>query len=575
MKKVNRFVQAARLSPAAALLLTMISGAGAQVSLPAPVERGTLATDAFSAGAPSKVIGTLPSDLWRGAAVPEIAALLHDAPAAPSTPGVGEALRRTLLSPGTAPTGSTPALGGLKLRAFARSGSAEEARTIASLSNAPQSEPFTAEALATADLLSDATAAACGRGQRLADGRDTPFWLKLRVLCYAAAGETDAAGLTLDLLREQGELGSTDEAFLTPLAFGGALTSPPPPETALHLAILRRLKSPITLTARAPAEGGVLRAIATDSNIDPATRVIAALNGAAAGIMSAADLDAVFQSLTIVDAEVANAASLAAARPDDPMTDVLLHRSIRLMQAPEFLRDKAGRISLALDLATSFPRAVAAARLYEVDLKALQGALVPASEAANFARARLIVGDANGAAQWLLSMLGGGTAQGLAAPEAQRFSDLVSLLDILDPVVAGSVAEAGGIKIEKIEPTGAGQAQTSDPAKLARILNAAFAGAAGGSAGLSALAGIAASDMTGVDDPVASIVLFRALEGAGLGDLARRVRLERVLLSRLTPEAPRAASVSSAESAPQPVAQPARQPRERSRTPRLKPPPGR
>lgn len=556
MSRVNGSVKAICLVQAIAFVL--VSGAGAQVAPPTPVERGTLSADAFATGAPSSVAGALPRDLWRGADPSDIADLLRDAPATPASPGVGEALRRTLLATGDTPPGATPELGGLKLRALARSGFAEEARTIASLSNAPQSEPYAAEALATADLLANATEDACGRSQRLRAGRDTPFWLKLRVFCYAAAKETDAAGLTLDLLREQGELTPTDVALLTPLAFGGALASPPSPESALHLAVLRRFEAPVYLTPDAAVDGGVLRAVAEDAKIEPATRLAAAMRAAAAGIFSTADLGAVFQSLPLADADLANATGVAAARPNDPMTDVLLHRSIQLMQAPEFLRDKAGLISLALNIADSFPRLVTASRLYEADLKALQGALVPSAEAATFARARLIAGDANGAAQWLLSMLGGGKAQGLPAPEARQFAELVAQLDMLDPAVAKSVAEAGGISIERpVAPDARQSSLAADPAKLARILDAAFSAASGGSAGLSALAGIAASAAAHSDDPIASVVFERSLQSAGLADLARRTMLERFVAGRF---------------APAPAAPTATATRERGRTPRLKPP---
>ena len=503
------------------------TGVSAQVELPGPVEQVQLAKDAFSTGTLTRGDGAMAPVLWRGADPARINELLTFVPSRLAAPSLGEALRRALLSPGDAPSGASDSLGGRKLLALARAGFTEEARTVASLSNAPTGDPWVGQALAVADLLDGTTNAACRRNAALTSGRDAEFWVKLRVLCYAAAGERDAADLTLTLLREQGALGNTDEVLLTALATGVSPKQPVKPASALDLAAILQLELPLAPALLDEADAGVLKAVARNGALEPATRINAANRAATMGVVSTGDLIAFYESFDLEVADVARAADIALERSGDPVTDVLMFQSVKQMTAPEFLRDKAARINQALGLADSFPRSYALALLYADEIDAMEGALLSAAEAGRFSLARMAVGDGDGAARWLFSMLGSGGLTALDEEDAMEMIDLTNLLAVLDPISAAAVAEAAGISIAATSRRGAitAAAHTDDQLR-GQITEAAFDAAIDGVPGQAALAALAMSDVAAPGDNVANVIISQSLRAAGLNDLRHRLDFE-------------------------------------------------
>ena len=503
--------------------------ANAQIALPEVVETQPIAVDPFSMGLLNRSNGALPGSLWDGAEPQTIDYLLERLPAQPSAPSLGEAMRRVLLSSGAAPQGAGPSLGGKKLLALAQAGYVEEARTVASLSNAERNDPWTGQALAVADLLQGDVADACRRGASIASGRGEPFWVKLRVLCYAEAGELDAADLTLNILREQGLLTSDEDAFLDAASRGVAPEAPLAPRTALQYAIAKTIRAPLAPGLLMKADGGVLAAIAGSDGFDDATRIEALQRAVAMGVVDGAGLSALLRDVEFDLAEIGNAAAVAAERGGDPLTDALLYQSVQEMNAPEFIRDKAQRIALALSLADSFHRAYALSVLYADDIADLEGVLVAPSEARRFAAARMATGDAVGAAQWLSAALDGASVAALPEPEAFAFIDQVNLLALLDPQTASQVARSAGVSILQPSQDVAGQpdhdAGVADGAAMARILEIAFDAAVDDIAGQAGLAALAASAAWGADD-VRQVIVSRSLSVAGLGELNRRYAFE-------------------------------------------------
>ncbi len=516
----------------AAGVLCVLQSAHAQSGGPAAVERTNLSRDAFSTGLLDGGRDALPTDLWRGADAGVVEFLLDKAPARPVTPSLGEAIRRTLLSSGAGPEDAPKSLGGAKLMALARAGFIEQARTVASLSSAPGGDPQVGQALAVGDLLEGDVGAACARNAALSEGRDADFWVKLRILCYAIAGERDAADLTFGLVREGGALSEADEPFLAALATGAAPKTPPAPENALHLAALRQLELPLTPSLLAEADGGVLKAVAMDASAGPETRVAAGVRASAMGVFTGRELAALYRSLPLDVAQVGRASAYAIERPNDPLTDAILFQAIDQMTAPEFLRDKASRITEALRAADSFPRAYAAALVYADQIAALDGALIAPSESAQFAKARMIVGDGNGAARWLYAMLGTGDISAMDDESAMELIELANLLEILDPVAAAAVAETAGVALGAPLAAGPVAAASADTGALAPIVEAAFDASINGSSGQAALAALAASSSAPVGDPLAAVVIEQSLRAAGLDDLRRRMALEAVLKTR-------------------------------------------
>ena len=429
------FTVSALITGAVALVSVLaMSGVRAQVAVPEIVETAPLATDAFSTGTIERGGGALPETLWDGSDPQTLEFLLMHAPSRLSSPSQGEVLRRTLLSRGQAPASAQSSLGGRKLIALARTGMVEEARTIASLSSAGRNDPWVGQALATADLLGGDIAAACRRNANLTSGRDEVFWVKLRVLCFAQAGEIDAADLTLNILREQGSLSAADVVYLRSSVTKTAPTVQPSVETALHYAITKSLGLPLSQGLMSNADAGVLMATAKDETADLASRIWASEQTVAMGIAPVEQLASIMTAASFDVAEVAETPAALRDRAGNPLTDALVYQSVAAMAAPEFLRDKAGRIAAGISIAESFPRAFALSMLYADEINAMEGVLVTPNEALSFATARMAAGDSVGAGRWMQAALGSNPNVGaLPQPVASAFIDQVNLLAVLDP----------------------------------------------------------------------------------------------------------------------------------------------
>lgn len=515
------------------------SAAFAQTAPLAPVEQASLAQDAFATGLLDRDEGALEPDLWRGADARILSALLAAAPARPASPAIGVAARRVLLSAGEGPQGADAALGGAKLKALVRLGFIGEAREVEGLAVGGKSDPATLEAMASADLLGGEVTAGCAKVQRISAPRDNAYGAKLRALCYAAAGELDAADLALGLLRERGALSEADEAILAPLTSGGKPKAGAEAIDPAHYAAQKFADVPLTLSPK--AEAGVLRAAAGDDGAPWAWRLAAAKRAASMGVMSAASLKELFGAGALEVAAVANGLEAFRQRPDDAAALAAAYQLAKSKSAPEFARDRAALVAGVISAARDFETLFSASALFAEEIRGFNGLLVSAKEAEAFALSRLALGDVSGAEAWL----GAGAASGLASSEASDISALVAAAKS----GAGRAPRAGA---------------SVGAAPLALAVDAVIEAAGERIAGQGALAALAASGAAADGDPVAEIVVARGLATAGLDDLARRRGVERLLQDRFAAVQP-AAAATAAPSAPG-----AKQP-----APRVKPAPPR
>ncbi|MEM9706303.1 MAG: hypothetical protein AAF850_09545 [Pseudomonadota bacterium] len=491
----------------------------------AQFQQTDLARDPFATGVEGA--GRLPSTLWRGADAETLAALLDLAPAAPQSAAIGRAISATLNSSGEAPTASPAALGGQKLLALARAGFIDDAKTIASLSSAKVDDASVARGLAIADLLSNDLTAACRRNAGLSDGRDDPFWVKLRVLCYANANEMDAADLTFNILKERGVLSAMEAVALNAAAVGGKPTAPITPSSPILYAALNALDLEINPDDLALVTGGVARAITNDRDAPVPLRLNAASRAALMGVMDADDIKRLFGSISVDASAIDGVTALIAAQPDDLYTDVVLFQAIQRLNTPDSLRDKAALIADAIRIADTLGRLTSAATLYDDDIRALEGALVTADEALQFAFARLLIGDAKGAARWIFAV------DPAAASEentslTQTLIGAINLLSLIDPVAANAASETFSVAIDRrlmIASDGGSQMSASDE-DIAHIIRAAIDAAASKSQGQASLAAIAVSGVMPVGAPIAQAIIGPSLRNAGLIDLADRLKIE-------------------------------------------------
>ncbi len=509
--------------------------AHAQTAPLAPVERTTLARDAFGTGLLDRETGALGEGLWRGADAQVLTGLLRAFPARPASPSIGVASRRLLLSGGDSPAGADAALGGARLKALALLGFVDEAREIESLALGGKSDPGVLEAMAVADLLAGDNAAACQKAQRISAPRDGVSGAKLRALCYIIAGELDAADLALQLLRERGALSPADEAILGPMAAGGKPKAGAEAFDAVHYGALRH--ADVAPVVSSEAEAGLLKALAADATAPPPARLAAARRAAAMGVMSGASLKDLFGKATLDVAAVAGGPEAFRQRPDDPVALAAAFQNLRSKSAPEFARDRAALAASVISAIRDFDTLFLAAALFADDVKSFDGMLVSRSEAEAFALARLALGDVAGAESWLAA----GDAAGAGEP-----SDIPDLV---------ATAKAGGEARVRVVR------QTTSPASLALAVDAVIEGAAERIAGQGALAALTASGPAADGDSIAEVVVARGLAIAGLDDLARRRGVERLLQARY------------ARVQPQPAAAPPLPSSADGPAPRLKPKP--
>lgn len=516
----------------------LATAASAQTAPLAPVEQTALARDVFGTGVLDRDAGALDASLWRGAEARIVGGLMSAVPARPSSPSIGVAARRLLLSGGDAPSGATAALGGARLKVLVRLGFIEEAREIESLAVGGKSDPGVLEAMATADLLAGDAAAACAKVQRIASPRDSADGAKLRAFCYAVAGELDAADLALGLLRERGRLSAADEAILGPLAAGGKPKAGAAAIDAVHYGALRYAGVPPAFWPL--AEAGVQKAVAADAAAPLGARLAAARRAAAMGVMSAAALRTLFGGAAVDVAMVAGGPESFRQRPDDPVALAAVFQSVRSRAAPEFARDRAATVAGVFSAVRDFETLFLAAALFADEVKGFDGLVVSRPEAEAFALARLALGDVAAAENWLAA----GDVAGAGAS-----SDVSAL------VAAAKSDEGPATTVE-----------TRPGRELALAVDGVIEAAAERITGQGALAAIASSDLAAAGDPVADIVVARGLSIAGLNDLARRRAIERLLQSRFAGALPASASVTSATAPAAPAKGPA---------PRLKPAPSR
>ena len=518
----------------------------AQIALPPQIETQSLTADVLATGTLSAEDGALPVQLWEDSDPQTLGFLLDHAPGRPAHAAIGEALRRILLSPGQvsatdSQAGARQNLGGKKLLALVNAGFIKETRTLASLSDAPQNDPFTGKALALADLLEKQEVSACGRSAALATERAEIFWVKLRSFCYVISGERDAADLTLSLLRDSGRLEAREDDFLTAMITGVAPKKALLPRSPLELAIVRALNLPIVPGLLKEADGSVIRAITQDDTINASMRIKAARLAVSNGTMSVGDFAALLSSIPLDVAALGAPLHALNTAPTDPITDAIVWQVVSSMTQPEFLGAKAELISNVLGVPAGFEQSFALHRLYADEVARLDGALIAPEHAARFARARMAVGDGAGAGRWLVAMRGEGDISGLGEHLSGEFIALTNMLYLLDPVGAQLVAQSAQTAISdprdehslnsNLEPGG----DATLPAKFTRaVFDAAMvsthsSGQAAGEkkyaqAGLAALA-LSDHRISGAN-PVQDVVREQGFAFAGLGDISRNLALQ-------------------------------------------------
>lgn len=366
MSRVPAYLAAALLSVAASAAFAQAPAdpppaAGAPVATqpaPPPPERPpetpppavavqTLAApDAFST--PGRDTG-LPPTLWRGASLPLVKAVLPILAERPLTPAAAQLARRVLATgaPGPEGAGSDPAFAAARAEALMAQGDPQAAARILARAPGLDRNADLARAAAESALLAGQDGRACEIEEALTDGRDEPYWLRLRAYCQAMAGKTAEAQLTFDLAQSQARDAAFGRLMAAKLAGGG----PPGPASlrnGLDLALSRSLALDLSQAKPAPAVAAALSADGpAPLAFDPAAFApdlagpAAALSGAAP--LLPADLERLLDAADVKDPKArarGQAAALLASSFAEPLGPSLRARVAALSVA-------GGRASVA------------------------------------------------------------------------------------------------------------------------------------------------------------------------------------------------------------------------------------
>jgi len=410
------------------------------------------------------------ADLWRGTSGEMAAAVLAQIADKPLSPAMGRLARRLLATGAAAPeaAGDDAALAAARARALLALGDPDAALTILDRTPRVEAVETLSRVRAEAALTLGQESKACETGNRLQENRNGAWWLKLRAWCHAAAGETAAAQVTLDLWRSQG---GKDAAFdrLMSAVLSGSAPGKASAADALEYAASRKLGLDPT-SALAAAPPAVLIAVARDSYAVESARREAAARALRLGLISGESARALYTPSTTTGAP---AATDGAAPPNPAAPDYAALAKDRtagaeaaLSTAAALTGDPAVRQAATLALlrrAGSPAEFQALARLVQPRVAELVQAGVALEDPVLFAAASAAADDA-ATAQAIR-----GTIEQNAAPDSGPLE-----LALLDAMIATAARKPSGPVLDRLVERGTlGDARPKARAQAAALLTAA------------------------------------------------------------------------------------------------------
>lgn len=290
---------------------------------------------AEAAGAP------LPRTLWQRSQRRFIEALIARLPHGAASPAMRALAIRLLVSPGAPPEGPE---GGaapgsfLSVRASALAAMGEYQLAGALLREGAASgvvDPMRPRIESDVYFLAGGDyGPACAHVRAEVQRGADSYWQKALVFCQVVAGETEAARVGLDLLRESE---ASDTAFFALAdALLGAKTKLDrlPDPTPLHFAMLRQAKRPVPEDALAGANPALLRLVAESADSPMKVRIAAVEAAEAAGTVPAESVGRFYAAAEFKKDQLAEPLA-ASEKLDGPLARALLYRAAQAEASPE------------------------------------------------------------------------------------------------------------------------------------------------------------------------------------------------------------------------------------------------
>ena len=405
--------------------------------------------------------GALAPTLWQGSAAAVVDTLLPKLPASTS-PAMQNLAARLLLSPGAVPAGATkgPSLLALRVRALLALGQVPGALALVRAAAAATTDAAFNRAAVDTYWLSGHSHAACGRAFQMARDSTSNGALEDVAFCHFLAGQHAAAGIDVDLLREQKGI---DPAFFQIYArltgFRRKTVSSLSDPTPLLLAMLAATKDPPPPAIVEGAAPAVAYFVARMAHAPLSLRLIAGEQAVAQGGLAPDMLRKLYASVPFSETDLADPAKVAA-KLDDARGNALMYQAVGRENEP-LAEAEALQSSFALAKKLSG----SALPVYRAEDKRLQ-ALAPTHDLAWFApdavRALLTLGRPKAAAAWYALIAAGGQTAASGADGAGDPKAAAQLAPLM--ALAGAATAAPTAAPAAAAPTaGAGAGAGADP----------------------------------------------------------------------------------------------------------------
>jgi hypothetical protein len=531
-----------RLVGLAALAVAMAAmGAEAYAQSSGAIEVGSLAElDPWGVGATPRGEAPLPRNIWVNSDAIAVAGLFDKLPQTFGSPTAVRMARRVLLAPGGAPSGDSIIAARKRFEGMARMGLADQLPTMASASREARADAAIAIAAAQAELARGRTSEACRRVDGIQTTETPAFALRLKALCQAISGETEAAQLAIEIAKAAG----AGDAWLESVIGLMNGVTPARPVAGRYDTSLNTLAS-LTAKLRPPARDALTGASAFS------LMMLAQSGEAPIELRANAAAAALRQNL--INADVARQALRDAVA--QPRPGGLLKAQIE-MDAASGVYAQALALEGVLRRANSQTEFLASARLFERELVGLPQDSGTAPAALTLARAALSLGDVNRASAWrrvadaatsdpaivaildLANAMSRNDADGVRIAAQRR-------IDTARPQAQGLVARdimavmAAGFELDQSSVAMIARAVPApgrriDPLLAAQLSSAAQRNALGETALVAAL--ILGDGAERLDAATLTQVV-RALQQVGLADMARAATVEALIAgqARATP----------------------------------------
>lgn len=285
-----------------------------------------------SAGPLNAANGGFAPTLWAGAPYGLAVGLIGAFPDNTPSPALRRLMRRLLLTDAATPVregAESPSLLATRLVHLSAMGDREGAADLMQLVSTRNREESVARTDVTEKLIAGDGPGACTLIRDEVKRFSSPFWQRAMIYCQAAAHDADGARVGLALLAEQGSSEATGNftALIEALLAGKPAKLVSLPQLSpLTWVLVRATKTPLPADAVRHAGPAVLAAVAADESVANDTRLLAAEQAVACGVLAPETLSDLYRRQEFAPQDladpVARAENLGGARGR-----ALLHRA--------------------------------------------------------------------------------------------------------------------------------------------------------------------------------------------------------------------------------------------------------